>query len=188
VVIVVFAGMPLPMMICPALGTVENETLETVVDPVVVVAPRLVSVKISEVFVDVALADIVSCCVELLTEVTYALAAIPGPAIVIPTTMLLRLDVVPLMLAIVAEPLVVLPAILNVSGWAVCAWVGVADSVTVLPLIDETVVAGEVGMPLLVLVTTIPATTQVLAVLPTEVTVLPVVVQVPLVEHVVGSV
>ena len=46
-VIVVFAGMPLPMMICPTLGTVEKETLETVVDPVVVVAPRLVSVTMS---------------------------------------------------------------------------------------------------------------------------------------------
>ena len=59
-VIVVFAGMPLPMMTCPTVGTVENETLETVDDPVVVVAPRFVSVTISEVFVDVALADIVS--------------------------------------------------------------------------------------------------------------------------------
>ena len=59
-VIVVFAGMPLPMMICPTVGGVEKETLETVGDPVVVVAPRLVSVTISAVFVDVALADIVS--------------------------------------------------------------------------------------------------------------------------------
>ena len=60
VLIVVFAGMPLPTMICPTLGTVEKETLETVVDPVVVVAPRLVSVTISLVLLDVALADIVS--------------------------------------------------------------------------------------------------------------------------------
>lgn len=60
VVIVVFAGMPLPMMTCPTVGTVENETLETVDEPVAVVAPRFVSVTISEVFVDVALADSVS--------------------------------------------------------------------------------------------------------------------------------
>ena len=59
-VIVVFAGMPLPMIICPTLGGVAKETFETVVAPVVVVAPRLVSVTMSEVFVDVALADIVS--------------------------------------------------------------------------------------------------------------------------------
>jgi hypothetical protein len=59
-VIVVFTGMPLPIMICPVLGIVENETFETVVDPVVVVAPRLVKVTMSEVLVDVALADIVS--------------------------------------------------------------------------------------------------------------------------------
>jgi hypothetical protein len=58
-VIVVFAGMPLPMITCPTLGTVEKETLETVADPVVVVAPLLVSVMMSEAFVDVALADIV---------------------------------------------------------------------------------------------------------------------------------
>ncbi len=32
-VIVVFAGMPLPTMICPTVGTVEKEALETVVDP-----------------------------------------------------------------------------------------------------------------------------------------------------------
>ena len=57
--IVVFAGIPLPMMICPALGGVVKETLETVADPVVVVAPRLVSVTMSEVFVDVALAEMV---------------------------------------------------------------------------------------------------------------------------------
>ena len=43
-------------------------------------------------------------------------------------------------------------------------------------------------MPLLELVTTIPATTQVLAVLPTEVTVVLPLVQVPVVVHVVGSV
>jgi hypothetical protein len=59
-VIVVFAGMPLPMMICPTLGGVEKETFETVLLPVVVVAPRFVRVTISEVFVDAALADIVS--------------------------------------------------------------------------------------------------------------------------------
>jgi hypothetical protein len=57
-------------MICPTLGGVVKETLLTVVDPVVVVAPRLVSVTMSEAFVDVALADIVSCCVEVLIEVT----------------------------------------------------------------------------------------------------------------------
>ena len=55
-------------------------------------------------------------------------------------------------------------------------------------LIDDTVVAGEVRMPLLELVTTIPATTHVLAVLPTEVTVVLLLVQFPVVVHVVGSV
>jgi hypothetical protein len=69
-VIVVFAGMPLPTRICPTLGSVEKETFEIVLLPVVVVAPRLVSVTMSEVFVDVALADIVSCCVAVLIEVT----------------------------------------------------------------------------------------------------------------------
>ena len=69
-VIVVFAGMPLPMMICPTVGTVEKETFETVVDPVAVVAPRLVSVTMSAVFDDVALADIVSWNDDVLTEVT----------------------------------------------------------------------------------------------------------------------
>ena len=69
-VIVVFAGMPLPIMICPTLGTVEKETLETVADPVVVEAPRLVSVTMSAVFDDVALADIVSWNDDVLTEVT----------------------------------------------------------------------------------------------------------------------
>jgi hypothetical protein len=64
----------------------------------------------------------------------------------------------------------------------------VCDSVTVLPTIDETVVAGEVRMPLLVLVTTIPCATQVLAVLATEVTLVLPLVQPPVVLHVVGSV
>ena len=59
-VIFVFAGMPLPMMICPTLGGVVKETFEIVLLPVVVVAPRLVSVTMSAVFVEVALADIVS--------------------------------------------------------------------------------------------------------------------------------
>ena len=110
------------------------------------------------------------------------------PPIAIPTTMLLRLAVVPVRLLMVVLLLVVLPARLKVSGLLVCAAVGVAESVTVVPLIDETVVAGEVGMPVLVLVTTIPATTQVLAVFATEVTFLLVVVQVPVVWQVVGSV
>ena len=69
-VIVVFAGMPLPIMICPTLGTVEKETWETVVDPVVVVAPRLVKVNVSEVTVPVALAERVNVFDEVLTEVT----------------------------------------------------------------------------------------------------------------------
>lgn len=59
-VIVVFAGMPLPIMICPTLGGVVKETFAIVLLPVVVVAPRLVSVTISLVLFDVALADIVS--------------------------------------------------------------------------------------------------------------------------------
>jgi hypothetical protein len=113
-VIVVFAGMPLPTMTCPVLGGVEKETFETVVDPVVVVAPRLVNVMMAEVFVDVALADIVSCCVAVLIDLTYALAGIPVPEIPMPTTMLLRLAVVPLMLVIVAEPFDVFPAMLKV--------------------------------------------------------------------------
>jgi hypothetical protein len=69
-VIVVFAGMPLPMMTCPVLGGVEKETLETVVDPVVVVAPRFVNVMMSEVFDEVAFADIVSWNVEVLIDLT----------------------------------------------------------------------------------------------------------------------
>ena len=59
-VIVVFAGMPLPTITCPTVGGVVKETFATVLLPVVVVAPRLVSVTMSAVFVDVALADIVS--------------------------------------------------------------------------------------------------------------------------------
>ena len=51
--------MPLPTIICPTVGAVEKETLETVVDPLVVVAPRLVNVRISPVFVAVAAAEIV---------------------------------------------------------------------------------------------------------------------------------
>jgi hypothetical protein len=107
-----------------------------------------------------------------------------------PTTMLLRLVVVPLRLVIVAEPFVVLPARLKVIDLLDCAWVGSCDSGTVLPLgADETVVAGEVLMPVLELVTTIPVTTQVLAVLATEVSCAGLlVVQVPVVVHVVGSV
>jgi len=60
-VIVVFAGMPLPIMICPTLGIVEKETLETVVGLVLalVVAPRLVNVMISPAFVDVTAAEMV---------------------------------------------------------------------------------------------------------------------------------
>jgi hypothetical protein len=121
---------------------------------------------------------------------------IPVPQSPMPTTMLLRLVVVPLRLVIVALPLVVLPARLKVSGAPECATVGKADSVTV-PLGDvppqdgaqlDTVVAGEVGMPLLVLVTTIPEAAQVLAVLATGLTVLLLVVQVPVVVQVVGSV
>ena len=42
------------------------------------------------------------------------MAGIPVPEIAMPTTMLLRLVVVPLRLVTVAEPLVVLPAMLKV--------------------------------------------------------------------------
>ena len=117
------------------------------------------------------------------------MAGTPVPEIAMPTTMLLRLVVVPLRLVIVAFALVVLPARLKVIGLVPleAAFV-VCDSVTVLPLIDETVVAGEVLIPLLELVTTIPVTTQVLAVLPTEVTLVLPLVQLPVVLHVVGSV
>ena len=59
-VIVVFAGMPLPTITCPTVGGVVKETPVIELLPVVVVAPRLVSVTMSAVFVDVALADIVS--------------------------------------------------------------------------------------------------------------------------------
>lgn len=107
------------------------------------------------------------------------------PLTAVPTTMLLRLVVVPLRLLIVVLPLVVLPARLKVSGLLVCAVVGVADRVTVVAVNEETVVADAVGMPELVLVTTIPtATPEVLA----TVTVLLVVVQVPVVVNIVGSV
>src|SRR5277367_4260240 len=106
-----------------------------------------------------------------------------------PTTMLLRLVVVPLRLVIVAELVVVLPDRPKVIGLEPleAAVVG-CDSVTVLPLIDETVVAGEVLISLVELVTTIPITTQVLAVLPTAVTLVLPLVQLPVVLHVVGSV
>jgi hypothetical protein len=118
------------------------------------------------------------------------LAGIPVPEIAMPTTILLRLAVVPLRVEIVALPFVVLPARLKVKGLLLCVAFADCDSVTwlVLVLTDETVVAGEVRMPLLVLVTTIPVTTQVLAVLPTEVTVVLLLVQLPVVTHVVGSV
>jgi hypothetical protein len=103
-----------------------------------------------------------------------------------PTTMLLRLAVVPLRLVIVAEPFVVLPARLKVIGLRVCNTVGKADSWTTNPgPIEETVVAGEVGMPLLVLVATIPTTIPLVS---RTVTVLLAVVQVPVVVNVVGSV
>ena len=52
---------------------------------------------------------------------------------------------VPLRLLIVVVPLVALPARLKVNGLLVCATVGLADSVTVVTVIDETVVAVEVG-------------------------------------------
>ena len=114
---------------------------------------------------------------------------IPVPQIPMPTTMLLRLAVVPTRLEIVALLIVVLPARLKVIDLLDCAWVGSCDSGTVLPLgAEETVVAGEVLMPVLELVTTIPATTQVLAVLPTGVTLVLPLVQLPVVVHVVGSV
>src|SRR5438046_98250 len=102
-----------------------------------------------------------------------------------PTTMLLRLAVVPLRLVIVAEPFVVLPAKLKVIGLRLCAAVGKADSVTVAARNEETVVAGEVGMPLLLLVTTIPFATPLVL---RTVTILLAVVQVPVVVNVVGSV
>jgi len=120
---------------------------------------------------------------------------IPVPQIPMPTTMLARLPVepgVPLRLVIVALPFAVLPAKLKVSGAPDCGTVGVADSLICVAVHvghDATVVAGEVGIPLLVLVTTIPATTQVLLVLLTELTVVLLVVQeVPVFVHVVGSV
>jgi hypothetical protein len=103
-----------------------------------------------------------------------------------PTTMLLRLVVLPLRLLTVVLPLVVLPARLNVTDWLFCVTVALADSVTVLPVIDETVVGGEVGMPLLLLVTTIPATIPL--VLPVTVNVLLPFVQFPWVRAAVGSV
>ena len=102
-----------------------------------------------------------------------------------PTTMLLRLVVLPLRLLIVVLPLAVLPARLKTTDLFVCVAVALADSVTVVPLIDETVVAVEVGMPLLVLVTTIPATIPLALV--TVKFLLPFV-QLPVVWNVVGSV
>jgi hypothetical protein len=102
-----------------------------------------------------------------------------------PTTTLLRLAVVPLRLVIVAEPLVVLPAMLKVIDWRVLLPVGKADSVTVAGVNEETVVAGEVWMPPLLLVTTIPLATPLVL---RTVTVLLRVVQVPVDVNVVGSV
>ena len=119
------------------------------------------------------------------------MAGIPVPEIAMPTTMLLRLAVVPTRLSIVAVPLCVVPARLKVIGFEPLEFAFAdCDSVTWfrLVLIDDTVVTGEVRMPLLELVTTILATTHVLAVLPTEVTVVLPLVQVPVVVHVVGSV
>ena len=69
-VIVVFAGMPLPTMTLPTVGVVVKETLETVVLPAAVVAPRLVKVKTSPVAAPVALAESVSVFADVLTEVT----------------------------------------------------------------------------------------------------------------------
>ncbi len=102
-----------------------------------------------------------------------------------PTTMLLRLAGVPLRLLIVVLPLVVLPARLKTTDLLVCVAVALADSVTVVPVIDETVVAVAVGMPLLLLVTTIPATIPLA--LATLNVLLPLV-QLPVVVNVVGSV
>jgi hypothetical protein len=102
-----------------------------------------------------------------------------------PTTMLLRLAAVPLRLLIVVLPLVALPARLNVTDLLACVAVALADSVTVVPTIDETVVALAVGMPLLALVTTIPATIPLALV---TVNVLLPFVQFPVVVNVVGSV
>ena len=104
---------------------------------------------------------------------------------VIPTTMLLILAVVPTRPVIVALPLVVLPARLNVTDWLACVAVALADNVTVVPVIDETVVGVEVGIPLLLLVTTIPATIPLTL---ATVNVLLPLVQLPVVVNVVGSV
>jgi hypothetical protein len=160
--------------------------LETVVDPLAVVAPRLVNVRISLVFVDVAAADNVSDVGgDPVVLVTYALLGIPVPVTVMPTTMLLRLVVLPLRLLTVVLPLVVLPARLKVTDLLVCVAVALADNVTVVPAIDETVVGVDVGIPLLLLVTTIPATIPLALV---TVNVLLPLVQLPVVVKVVGSV
>lgn len=50
----------MPTITCPTVGTVvEKETFETVVDPLVVLAPRLVNVMISPAFVVVTAAEMV---------------------------------------------------------------------------------------------------------------------------------
>jgi hypothetical protein len=60
-----------------------------------------------------------------------------------PTTMLLRLVVVPLRLLIVAEPLVVLPPRLKIIDCRVLFPVGLTESVTVNGRNEATVVAGD---------------------------------------------
>jgi hypothetical protein len=97
--------------------------------------------------------------------------------------MLFRLAVVPFRLLIVVLPLVALPARLNVTAALVPFAVAFADIVTVVPLIEETVVDVEVGMPVPVI--TIPATIPL--VLATVIVLWPLV-QVPVVLNVVGSV
>src|ERR1700693_74572 len=90
-------------------------------------------------------------------------------------------------LAMVLLPLVTLPPRLKVMGLLVCATVGVAESVTVPVPIAVTVVGvlGYAGMPLELLVATIPTNIPVVLL---TVTILLLVVQVAIVATAVGSV
>jgi hypothetical protein len=84
---------------------------------------------------------------------------IPVPATVMPTTMLLRLVVLPLRLLTVVLPLVVLPARLKVNDTAVASvFDGLAKSVICVALTTVATVVPEAMTPDVELETAIPAT------------------------------
>jgi hypothetical protein len=133
-VIVVPAGMPAPVRVCPMTNPPKAPVGVTILLPATVIAVNVKAVV--SALLAVAATDIV---IELVpVPVTVAPAGMPVPEIGCPTIIPVRLD---------TDVMVALPLVRTPVGLTTLEAVPLADMVMVVPLAAVIVVGGVVGMP-----------------------------------------